>query len=50
MTKEQALMIIEAHDIFLQDQEEYELLEENNPELLDAYKALYKIAEIDFND
>ena len=47
MTTEQARLIIEAHDIAstLDDDEESELLAENNPALLDAYRALLKFAE-----
>jgi hypothetical protein len=46
LTKEQARMICEAHEIFavLGDDEERELMEENNPDLLDAYCELHKLA------
>jgi hypothetical protein len=46
MTQEQARAIIEAHDIasFLEDDEEYELLQANNPQLLRAYEALIELA------
>lgn len=48
MTKDQAMLIIDMHEIdsLMRDDEERELLEENNPELLEAYRALLKIAEI----
>jgi len=47
MTKEQARLIMEAHEIesTLNDEEEVDLLEENNPELLAAYEALRELAE-----
>lgn len=47
MTPEQALEICCAHEIdaVLSNQEEVELLEENNPQLLAAYRALVKRAE-----
>lgn len=46
ITKEQASLICEAHEIFqlLDNEEEIELLEENNPELLEAYFALHRTA------
>lgn len=44
MTKKQARLIIEAHEIYLDDEEEVSLLEENNPELLEAYRALLVFA------
>lgn len=46
MTKEQAELLIDAHDIavLLDDEEEVALLEENNPELLSAYRALVAMA------
>lgn len=47
LTKEQARILIDIHeiDMLLDNVEEVELLEENNPELLEAYHALIKIAE-----
>jgi hypothetical protein len=45
MTKEQAALIIEAHEINMDDGEETEMLEENNPELADAYRALLAFAK-----
>jgi hypothetical protein len=45
LTKEQAQNIVDAHEINLDDGEETELLEANNPELADAYRALLAIAE-----
>jgi len=44
MTPEQAQAIINAHEINMNDGEETELLEENNPELADAYRALLILA------
>ena len=44
LTKEQAQAIIDAHEINMDDGEETELLEANNPELADAYRALLAIA------
>ena len=46
LTKEQASMICDAHEIFslLSDEEEMELLKEHNPELLEAYFALHQVA------
>lgn len=46
LTQEQANLICEAHGIFelLINEEELELLEDNNPELLEAYNALNLIA------
>ena len=48
LTPEQAQMICDAHDIqsTLSNEEEVELLSENNPELLEAYRALVSIAEL----
>lgn len=43
-TKEHAKLIIEAHDISMDDEEEAEMLEENNPELAEAYYALLNFA------
>ena len=46
LTQEQANLICEAHGIFelLINEEELELMENNNPELLEAYNALNLIA------
>lgn len=46
MTKEQAQMLCDAHEVdsLLENKEERELLEANNPELLEAYRALRCIA------
>ena len=44
LTKEQAQAIIDAHGINLDYGEETDLLEINNPELADAYRALLAIA------
>ena len=45
-TQEQAQLICESHEIpqIFENEEEYELLEENNPELLNAYRALVNFA------
>lgn len=47
LTTEQAQAIMDAHEIhsMLHNQEERELLRDNNPDLLEAYKALEKIAD-----
>lgn len=45
LTKEQAQNIVDAHEINLDDGDETEMLEANNPELADAYRALLEIAE-----
>lgn len=45
MTKEQARLILEAHEIDMSDTEEMELLEQYNPELLEAYKALIAFSQ-----
>ena len=45
LTKEQAQNIVDAHFINLDDGEETEILEDNNPELVAAYRALLKISE-----
>ena len=45
LTKEQAQAIVDAHEINLDDGEETEMLEDNNPELADAYRALLAISE-----
>ena len=46
LTKEQAQMLCDAHEVdsLLENEEEIELLEDNNPELLDAYRALSRMA------
>lgn len=46
LTKEQALMIVEAHELqrMLGDDEERELLIENNPDLYEAYCELLELA------
>lgn len=46
LTKEQAQEIVSAHEIELLDgDEETELLEANNPELAEAYRALLAMAD-----
>ena len=47
MTKKQAAILIEAHEIdqLLENEEEVEMLEANNPELLAAYRALVRYAK-----
>lgn len=46
ITKQQAQALIEAHEIdqLVANEEEFELLKENNPDLLDAYICLRLIA------
>lgn len=46
MTKEQAQILCDTHEVdsLLENEEEIELLEANNPELLEAYRALFRIA------
>ena len=46
LTREQAQLIMDAHDItqILGDEEEFGLLEQNNPEIAEAYFALHRIA------
>lgn len=46
LTKKQAEIICEAHEIdtLLENEEEVELLKENNPELLDAYRELVRVS------
>lgn len=46
MTKEQAQLIIDTHEIdrVFDDAEEFEMLKDNHPDLLDAYRALMLIA------
>ncbi len=46
MTKEQAQILVEAHEVeqLMEDAEERELMEENNPGLSDAYQALLALA------
>lgn len=47
LTQEQARLLVEAFEIdrILGDEEEFELLEANNPELLIAYEQLQAIAD-----
>ena len=47
ITKEQAQILCDAHDVYamLASDEEIEILEVNNPVLLEAYLALRQIAE-----
>lgn len=48
LTKVQAQAIIDAHDIYLEeDDEDTILLRRNNPVLYTAYKALLSIADVD---
>lgn len=46
LTKEQAQLLCDAHEVYslLENEEEIELLEANNPELLEAYYALHRLA------
>lgn len=46
LTPKQAALICEAHEIerLFEEQEEIEMLEAQNPELLEAYKALQKLS------
>ena len=46
LTTEQAQMLCDAHEVdaLLENEEEIELLEANNPELLEAYRALSRMA------
>jgi len=46
LTERQAKILCEAFEVFdmLNDDEEVEMLEENNPELLEAYQELYELA------
>jgi len=44
-TREHAQAIIEAHEINMDEGEETEMLDEQNPELADAYRALIEFAE-----
>jgi hypothetical protein len=46
LTQEQAAMLCDAHEVYalLENEEEIELLEDNNPELLEAYYALHRLA------
>ena len=50
MNKQQAALIIEAHEIaqLFDNEEEMEMLRENNPDLLDAYEAFCNFAGVDF--
>jgi hypothetical protein len=45
-TKQHAIQLCDCFEIdsCLNDDEEIAMLEENNPELLEAYKALYEFA------
>jgi len=47
MTRQEAQVILDAHDIerMLDDDEEGRLLQEQNPELFDAYEALRAYAQ-----
>jgi hypothetical protein len=47
LTQEQAQLIMDAHEIeaLLNNEEETDLLEQHNPELLDAYQNLQGIAD-----
>lgn len=44
LTRQQAQIIIDTHEITMDEGEETEMLEENNPELADAYRALLEFA------
>lgn len=46
MNAEQARLICEAHEIFelMENEEEVELLKQNNPWLLEAYRAIAALA------
>ena len=46
LTQIQAQVLCDAHEIYqlLDNEEEIELLDDNNPELLEAYYALHRIA------
>jgi len=46
LTQEQAAMLCDAYEVYsmLENEEEIELLEANNPELLEAYYALHRLA------
>lgn len=52
ISKEQAELIVEAHCIveILEDGEEAQMLQEQNPELFDAYCALLCMAGIEIPD
>lgn len=46
LTKEHVQLIIEAHEIRMdEDDEETQLLDQHNPELADAYRELLAFAE-----
>lgn len=49
LTQEQAQMLCDAHDVhaMFNNEEEVELLEANNPQLLEAYECLRAIADGD---
>lgn len=44
-----ARLIIDAHEIdrIFSDEEELELIEENNPDLLESYRRLMDVAKLD---
>ena len=46
LTKPQAQLLCETHEVYqlFDDSKEVQLLEDNNPELLDAYYALMQMA------
>ena len=46
LTPEQAMLICDAHELFqlMDNEEEVELMEDNNPELLEAYTELLNMA------
>lgn len=46
LTRGQAQLLCDTHEVvsLLDNEEEIELLEENNPELLEAYFALHRMA------
>ena len=46
MTKEQAKILVNTHEVqeLMDNEEEIELLEQNNPGLADAYRALLDLA------
>ena len=47
LTPDQAMLLVEAHEVqeLLENEEEVSLLEENNRELLAAYRALLRLAD-----
>ena len=46
LTQEQAAILCDAHEVYslLENEEEIELLEAHNPELVEAYYALHRLA------